>query len=299
MPSIEKVAVFGAAGNFGAPITSALIAAGFHVTVISRPESTSNFPSEVAVIRVDYTVGDLTEALIGQDAAVCVVGPAGIASHVAMIDAAEAAGLKRFIINDFGWGPNFRSEPEFREIGARRHVAWDHAKKLAQGNPRFTWTGITIGNPIDWALRRFSRMGFDVKQQSANIYDEGTEQFTGTTLEGIGQAVVGVFRNLDATANRFVRVRSIQVCQNQLLEAFQQATEGEWNIRQGTTKELFESGKRKYQAGAGGWVLDLLVFQLFEPGKSRCIVASRESSDAELLGVREESPAEVVAKVLK
>lgn len=142
-------------------------------------------------------------------------------------------------------------------------------------------------------------MGFDVKQRSAIIYDDGTEEFTGTTLEGIGQAVVGVFQNPEATANRFVKARSIQASQNQLLEAFQDVTGQKWQVRHGTTKQLEESGKKKHRDGIGGWVLDLLVFQLFEPGKGRCVVASREDSDADLLGIREESAAEVVRKALK
>ncbi|KAF7539018.1 hypothetical protein G7054_g2470 [Neopestalotiopsis clavispora] len=299
MSAVQKVAIFGAAGNFGAPITSALLLAGYQVTAISRPESSSTFPPNVSFIKTEYTLERLTEALAGQDAAVCVVGPGGLSSHVAMIDAALAAGVKRFIINDFGWGPDFEGEPEFREIKERRLVAWDHAMKLATSNPGFTWTGVTIGNPIDWALPKFETMGFNLKQQSAVIYDQGTEEFTGTTLEGIGQSVVGIFQNLEATANRFVKVRSIQTGQRALLAAFQESTGKDWQVRNSTTAELLESGRRKHQAGTAGWVLDLLVFQLFEPGKGRCIVATSQESDNSLLGVREETPLEVVSKALK
>lgn len=105
------------------------------MTAISRPETSSTFPQGVTVIKTDYTVEGLADALLGQDAAVCVVGPGGIASHVAMIDAAEAAWMQRFIINDFGWGPGFRSEPEFGDIGARRKIAWDRAKTLQRQIP--------------------------------------------------------------------------------------------------------------------------------------------------------------------
>jgi hypothetical protein len=71
-------------------------------------------------------------------------------AQVAMIDAAEAAGVKRFIVDDFGWGPDFHSEPEFGEIGAQRKLAWDHAKERSDINTDFTYTGITTGNPTDW-----------------------------------------------------------------------------------------------------------------------------------------------------
>lgn len=67
-----------------------------------------------------------------------------------MIDAAEAAGVKRFIVDDFGWGPDVRALAEFHDIHAKRRAQWDYAKARADANPNITWTGISIGNPIDW-----------------------------------------------------------------------------------------------------------------------------------------------------
>jgi hypothetical protein len=57
-------------------------------------------------------------------------------------------------VNDFGWGFGERALPEFKPIGEKRHIAWDRAKEHARRDEGkedgFTWTGITIGNPIDW-----------------------------------------------------------------------------------------------------------------------------------------------------
>lgn len=142
-------------------------------------------------------------------------------------------------------------------------------------------------------------MGFNVAERTAVIYDSGTEHFTGTTLEGIGQSVVGVLRHPDETANRFVRTRSIKTCQNELLEAFQGASSEKWVVTHEKAADLLESGRRKHQAGDRGYILDLLVTQLYEAGSARCVVAARrEDSDAELLGIREETAREVAAKAL-
>ncbi|KAI0972220.1 NmrA-like family protein [Xylaria arbuscula] len=305
MTTISKVAVLGAAGNFGAPITSALTNAGFAVTVITRPNSTSTFPSGLPVIRVDYAdVDALAVAFAGQDAVVSAVGPGAIGAAKGMVDAAVRAGVKRYIINDFGWGLNERSLPEIKPIGESRKVAWNRAFEYAQSEEGkengFTWTGITIGNPIDWALAKFPRMGFNVSERRATIYDAGTEEFTGTTLEGIGQSVVGVLQHPAETANRFVKARSIQTSQNELLAAFQKATKDQrqWEIERSTAQQTLEDGRGKHAQGIGGWILDLLVFQLYAPGEARCIVASREDSDSPLLGIREESADEVVEKAL-
>lgn len=142
-------------------------------------------------------------------------------------------------------------------------------------------------------------MGFDVKQRSAIIYDGGIEDFTGTTLDGIGQAIVGVLNHANETKNRFVKARSIQTCQSQLLDAFQRGTGQAWKVDQSSVKDLLESGRKKHQAGISGWVLELMVYQLYTPGEARCIVASKEDSDAELLGIKEETPDDIVKKVLK
>lgn len=142
-------------------------------------------------------------------------------------------------------------------------------------------------------------MGFNVTSSSAIIYDLGEEHFTGTTLEGIGQSVVGVLHHPGKTANRFVKVLSIKTCQKELLQAFETMSKKQWEVQYSTTKALLESGRSKLYHGSGGWVLDLVVAQLYDEGEARCCVApSREESDSDLLGVVAETPELVVSKAL-
>lgn len=143
-------------------------------------------------------------------------------------------------------------------------------------------------------------MGFDVANLSATIYDKGEEYFTGTTLEGISQSVVGVLKYPEETANRFLKVLSIKTCQNELLQAFQHVTRKDWDVQRSTTEALLERGRSKHQAGAKGWILELVVAQMFDEGEARNVVASsREESDSELLGVAAETAEQVVAKALE
>lgn len=142
-------------------------------------------------------------------------------------------------------------------------------------------------------------MGFDIANASAVIYDKGSEHFTGTTLQGIGQSVVGVLQHPRETANRFVKVLSIQTCQNELLAALEGTTARPWAVRRSTTEALVARGRGKHRDGDGGWRLDLVVAQLYDEGQGRgLLVPSREESDAELLGVAAESAEQVVSKAL-
>ena len=148
-------------------------------------------------------------------------------------------------------------------------------------------------------MRRFALMGFDSATATAIIYDAGTERFTGSTLAGIGQAVVGVLQRPKETANRFVSVMSIDTCQNELLAAFRAVTDKEWTVQQSTTAALLADGRAKKEEGKGGWILPLAVSMLYEPGKGRGrVAAGRAESDSELLGVKEETAEEIVKKVL-
>ncbi|KAH0359716.1 NAD(P)-binding protein, partial [Aureobasidium melanogenum] len=289
-----------ASGNFGTPITSALIAANFNVTIITRTTSATIHPPNIPTLRIDYTTENLASAFLHQDAVVCAVGPGGISLQKTFIDAAVAAGVKRFIIDDFGWGPTTKGFEEFNAIHASRREGWDFAAAKAREVEGFTWTGLSTGNPIDWAMKKFPLMGFDVTNHKATIYDQGTEKFTGTTLSGIGQAVVGCLLQPSSTANRFLAVQSICTCQNELLAAFEKATEETWEVTRETSKALIESGKADFKSGVGMWRLKLAVATLYDVGKGRGRVAeSREESDAEVLGVKEETADEIVAKLLQ
>jgi hypothetical protein len=150
------------------------------------------------------------------------------------------------------------------------------------------------------AMKKFPLMGFNVSDQSAIIYDQGVERFTGTTLEGIGQAVVGVLQNAETTANRFVMVQSIETCQTELLDAFEQVTGSKWKVKKTTSRELIEQGQREHKEGSSGWVLKLAVANLYDVGQGRGMVAqSRQESDADLLDVKKESALEIVRKLLE
>lgn len=328
-----------ASGNFGRPIINALVRASFQVTAISRRDSPNNknnnddfAPQGVAVVKVDYDAPDeLAQALAGHDAAVCVFGGAAIAQGRpnAIVDAALRCDptVKRLVVDDFGWGPVAHRLPEFAPLHARRKAQWEYAQARAEeaGGGVLTWTGIAIGNPIDWvkkkkdtlfmfivtegsclpplplhqALKKFPLMGFDTANQTATIYDDGREGFTGTTLEGIGQSVVGVLQHLDETANRFVKVMSIMTCQKDLLQAFNKASGRAWDVRRSTTQALLERGREKLREGDKGWMLDLAVAQLYDVGQRWCVVAPfREESDSDMLGVVAETPDQIVRKVL-
>lgn len=148
------------------------------------------------------------------------------------------------------------------------------------------------------AIKKFPAMGFTISSRAARIYDDGNEPVTGTTIASIGRAVAGILQRPADTANKFLRTRSLQVTQNEILAAFEEATGEKWSVTRVKSRDVLAEGRRKLAAGDRGGTLDLLTAQLFEEGAGRSIVATKEDSDNELLGVPEEDLLTVIQGIL-
>ena len=148
-------------------------------------------------------------------------------------------------------------------------------------------------------LLKVPALGFVIPKNKATIYDSGDEPVTCTTGAAIGTAVANLLLDAEATANRFLKIRSLQVTQNQLLTAFEDVTGTKWEVTRVKTKDLDEGRKKKAQEGRFQEAfLDLLAVQLFEDGKGRGLITRTDESDNALLGVREEAAKDVIKRIM-
>ena len=122
------------------------MAAGFHVTALSRASSTSTPPAGVEVKRVDYGNPEALEAaLAGQDALVSTVTTAAAGQQRPFLDAAFAAGVKRVIPAEFGVNTRTLTHPPpsrrvcahpGRRVGVNsRRLGTVHVQKQADSRP--------------------------------------------------------------------------------------------------------------------------------------------------------------------
>jgi NmrA-like family len=206
---IRTVAVAGASGNLGPAILNQLLAAGFTVTALTRADSRSTFPSAVKVVPVDYdSLDSLTAALKGQDALVSTLATLAIGAQIRLIDAAIAAGVKRFIPSEFGSNnPLARRMPVFADkVKIQDYLV---QKVQERGNEGFSHTCIYNSVFFDWGLK----IGFLLGKER---YDGGERKFSTTRLETIGKAVAGVLKHAEETKNKDIFVHEAVVTQNQL-----------------------------------------------------------------------------------
>lgn len=252
------------------------------MTVLARRVSQAQFPASVNVIRVDYSsVPDLTNALSGQDAVVSVLTTSAMDVQPPLIEAAVAAGVRRFLPSEFCaniGNPKAATLPVYHPKIAIHEVI----QRYARDYPNFTYTLVRNGPFLDWSLA----YGFflNLNGGSTPFYDGGDRPFSTTTLATIGQTVVEVLRHLEPTQNRAVFVHDLVTTQRKMLAIARKIVPGrEWTPTDVSTAHMETLAEQKYAQGTVDLEASMgfLCRSVFGEGYGGAF----EAIDNELLGI--------------
>jgi hypothetical protein len=119
--------------------------------VLSRASSTYEPEAGVKLLKTDYTHESLVTALKGQDAVVSAIGGAGVSVQTKVIDAAIAAGVKRFIPSEFGSDTTNPLTLEYFPGWAQKV---EIRKYLESKQDQIEYTAIFNGLFFDWYVNR-------------------------------------------------------------------------------------------------------------------------------------------------
>lgn len=199
---------------------NALVKSGlFNVTVIKRSSSAATFPASVGVKSADLSSKDsVAAALEGIDAVVSTVGHEGIPGQQILIEAAVAASVKRFIPSEFGSdivNPKNRSLLQSPFFKSKNRI-YEQLRQASADNSSFTYTSVCCGPFLDWGLEMNFLLNW--KESKPKLFDGGNSVFSTTSLDSIGQAVVGVLNHPEETKNRAVYIKDVDISQKRLLE---------------------------------------------------------------------------------
>ncbi|GME30392.1 NmrA-like protein [Neofusicoccum parvum] len=226
---IKNVVLIGAGGNLGPSILKEFLASSLNVTVLSRPESKSTFSSEVKVVKSDYSSDSLKSAFAGQDAVVSIVGTPGFAAQQVIIDAAIAAGVKRFIPSEFGSNTSSADVVSLVPfLGGKAKVV----EYLKTKESSISWSGLITGPFFDWGLK-VGFLGFNLAEKKATLWDGGEAEFAVSNLSTIGKALVALLSSgtaFDKSKNEYVYIASHVVNQKQVLASLEKATGSKWTV---------------------------------------------------------------------
>ena len=280
--SYQNIAIAGATGNLGPAIVQSLVDAGFNVTILSQSGKTSNLPSAAKTVKVDYSSQhSLVDALKGQDVFISTIPQHD--SQPALIDAAIAAGVKRFIPSEFGSNISGNAKTAALPVFKGKGITQEYLKRKAG---EISYTLIVNGLFLDWGMQ----VGFSInlKGGPTRVFDGGDDKHSTTLLSDIGKAVVGVLKHPEETKNRAVYVQSTAVSQNELIEIAQKAKPGvKVERRDASIKQLLEDSHGNLEKGEVGAAMSgFIVVSVFGDSKEYGNEWS-EKNDNELLGVKE------------
>ncbi|KAJ4356016.1 uncharacterized protein N0V89_004042 [Didymosphaeria variabile] len=245
--SIKNVIIIGAGGNLGPSILDAfLTSSSFNVTVLSREESTKTFPDNVKVVRANFDSFDsLKSAFQGQDAIVSLVASEALAAQIKLIDAAIAAGVKRYIPSEFG---SNTADPRTLEAVPLFKGKIDIQEYLKSKESEISRTTIVTGPFFDWGLK-VGFLGINAQTKTAALIDQGTTPFSTSNLRQIGLATVKVLEQAEETKNQYVYVSSFETSQKELLEKAEKITGEKYKVEHLDSTELRAEGLNKIKAG--------------------------------------------------
>ncbi|KAJ4341911.1 hypothetical protein N0V95_007096 [Ascochyta clinopodiicola] len=244
---------------------------------------------KIAEVVVDFnSESSLVSALTGHDAVVSTVGTTGLTTQVAIIKAAIAAGVKRFIPSEFGSdlkNPLVRQLPVYAEKVKVEDLLEQEAAKGT-----LTYTIIYNNLYLDWGLQ-YAYIA-DVLNRSATLYDGGSLPLSMTRLSTVAKAVVGVLRNPKDTENRCLRIHDGRLSKRELVSALQETTGKEgWTVQESDSVAVQAKSDKALSEGVfDEWVW--LGYITRASQAKECGPSFNEAQNA-LLGLKEHSADEM------
>ncbi|CAG8533472.1 10495_t:CDS:2 [Paraglomus occultum] len=228
---ITTVTVAGGTGGLGFHIVDALLSDGsFKVKVLRRLPKTANEKAELLaskgaeIIYADYNQhDDLVKALSGTDALISAASPA-VAKHesdfdalqMPLLNAAKAAGVRRFIPSEWGVETKPGDHPLTDTKAAFR-------EKVEQSGLEYTRIACGLfAEYLGWC-------GFDVKNKTAKFYVDPDTTVAVTCMSDIGKYAAESLK-LEACRNASIKVAGSRYSLKEILKLFEEATGSKWKF---------------------------------------------------------------------
>ncbi|GKZ20829.1 hypothetical protein AbraIFM66951_004096 [Aspergillus brasiliensis] len=277
---IQRIAIVGAGGTVGKPITEELLRTGKHrVTALTRIGSTSQVPAGVQSIPVDYDdETSLVRALQDQDClliSLSVRTPPDTQSK--LLQAASQAGVRHVMPNV--WGCDV-THPPLADSG----LNWGGFRDLVAGIEArgMRWTALVCGFWYEHSLVMGpSAFGFDLPARKLHLNDDGNTKINISTLDQCGRAVATLLSlpvlpedeeddqlTLSRWWNKPVYISSFLLSQRDMLASWLRVT-GEtvdsWTIEQESSQARYERGMDLMKKGDHAGLILAMYSRVFYP----------------------------------
>lgn len=251
MSAFKNIAIVGA-GRLGTVVLDKLMSSGqFNVKVLKRMGSKSPINGKVKVVDVDFaSVESLESALAGQEVVISTVASSALESQIILIDAAVAAGVKRFIPSEYGSDINnskTRQLPVFApNVKVQQHLIAASELSGLTYSMVYSSAFLDYGLAYDFVLK--------ISDYKPVLIDGGDLPFTVTTIPTVADAIIGVLKHSEETKNRAVYIEDIKVTQNKLFSlAKEVAPEKPWAPTYAKLDEMIAESDARLAEGKVDW----------------------------------------------
>ncbi|KAF4980448.1 hypothetical protein FDECE_17879 [Fusarium decemcellulare] len=282
---VKRVAIVGASGQLGRHLTEHLLKTGKHsITVLTRQDRSATFPAGVKVAPVDYNdEPSLVSMLKGHDSLIITLAftPDMAETHGKIVRAAVKAGVPHLIPNAFTTDVVLDNQSVGDEIGVGTFIRKLLKDIESMGSISWTllvtglWYEFSVASPPDW-------LGFDLKKQKVQMFDDGRRRINMSTWPQLGRAVAALLslkkmpedeKDSSATLEQFrnqpLYVSSFLVNQREILDSIERCTsttDVDWDISYESTSERVASGREQFSQGSQRGMAKAYYARLHYPG---------------------------------
>ena len=267
---LRNIAVFGAGGtNIGYHLVKALASQPtlFTVSIIARKSSKSTFPSGVKVHYVTDSLphDELVAALRGQDALISAIGFGAISLENNLIDAAIAAGVKRFFPSEYGVNNTHPAARALSPVFDTKGGVIEHLQSKESSG--LIWTAVPTGLWLEWALQpAIAFAGINIETRTAKLWQNGTHKLSWSTLPWAAQGIAQILLADPATtANKVIPLHGLSASQNEIVALLEKYQNTNYEISHFDDETVVQEAKASWAANKTG-ALDLVKAGFFLDG---------------------------------
>ncbi|GFF87596.1 isoflavone reductase homolog P3 [Aspergillus udagawae] len=247
----KNIILIGGGGSLGSVLLKSLLSEpAFNITVLTRESSKArgSIPSTASVITIadSYPLEDLIRAFKGQDAVVNAITSFSVAEQHKFIDAAVAAGVKRFVPSEYGLDNNTPEAQELSPVFKDKGMVQQYLRSKESSG--LSWTAIACGMWIGWSLRN-NFLGLNYPSRSITFTDNGEGYFSTTTLDNTALALNRVLLSPSSTANQIVFTSDFATTQKELVVTIERLTGEKWERKSISTEEAIPALKKAWENG--------------------------------------------------
>jgi len=270
--SLQNILLVGATGRVGSAVIRALLSQKDKFTKFGAVTSPASYadPAKkakwaaleqqgVQIISVDLTdTAAMTEAFRGWDAVVAALAFPAAKVQFPIIDAAAAAGVKRFIPSEFGFDltiPSNRAE----RIYAVKVAVSECLKAVAEAQMDFSYTLLAIGAYADFAfMPPYMFLDYDFAGRKVTIAGDGNAEISWTSFDDSASFVVAILLHPEETKNTVVRVHGQAATWNDVIKILEEAQGVKYDVTHESVESVREKESQAWEAGSpavGKWAL--------------------------------------------